>query len=79
MFSEPAGALRHEAVMADDGVVIGYPVSHAKAGPLVLGAGARLRTGTVLYHGSTIGRRLQTGHGGRVSTPRPRRGRAAAS
>ena len=33
------------------------------AGPLVLGAGARLRSGTVLYDGTTIGRRLQTGHG----------------
>jgi acetyltransferase-like isoleucine patch superfamily enzyme len=60
---QPGGTPRHEAVTADHGVVIGYPVSHALAGPLVLGAGARLRTGTVLYDGSTIGRRLQTGHG----------------
>src|SRR5215469_9736828 len=60
---QPGGAPRHEALTADHGVVIGYPVSRAKAGPLVLGAGARLRTGTVLYDGSTIGRRLQTGHG----------------
>jgi acetyltransferase-like isoleucine patch superfamily enzyme len=48
---------------ADPGVVIGYPVSRTDAAPLVLGPGARLRSGTVLYHGTTIGRRLQTGHG----------------
>jgi acetyltransferase-like isoleucine patch superfamily enzyme len=53
--------------MADHGVLVGYhaPPTRAEcsAGPLVLGAGARLRSGTVLYDGSTIGRRLQTGHG----------------
>jgi acetyltransferase-like isoleucine patch superfamily enzyme len=48
---------------ADPGVVIGYPVSQTDAAPLVLGPGARLRSGTVLYDGTTIGRRLQTGHG----------------
>jgi acetyltransferase-like isoleucine patch superfamily enzyme len=32
-------------------------------GPLILGAGARLRSGTVLYDGTTIGRHLETGHG----------------
>jgi acetyltransferase-like isoleucine patch superfamily enzyme len=63
MSSEPAGAPHHEAMRADHGVLVGYPVSHATAEPLVLGAGARLRSGTVLYDGSTIGRRLQTGHG----------------
>jgi acetyltransferase-like isoleucine patch superfamily enzyme len=63
MSGEPAGARRPEAMLADDGVLAGYPVSLTEAGPLVLGAGARLRTGTVLYDGSTIGRRLETGHG----------------
>ena len=53
----------HEALAADQGVLVGYPVSRASAEPLVLGAGARLRSGTVLYDGSTIGLRLQTGHG----------------
>lgn len=48
---------------ADHGVVVGYPVARGDAGPLVLGAGARLRSGTVLYEGTTIGHRLQTGHG----------------
>lgn len=63
MSGEPAGARRPEAMLADDGVLVGYSVSLAEVGPLVLGAGARLRSGTVLYDGSTIGRRLQTGHG----------------
>ncbi len=48
---------------ADDGVTIGYPAERSGAAPLVLGAGARLRSGTTLYHGSVIGSRLQTGHG----------------
>lgn len=63
MSGEPAGARRPEAMLADDGVLVGYPGPRTEAGPLVLGAGARLRSGTVLYDGSTIGRRLETGHG----------------
>jgi acetyltransferase-like isoleucine patch superfamily enzyme len=47
----------------DPGVIAGYPVARGDVGPLVLGAGARLRSGTVLYDGSTIGCRLETGHG----------------
>lgn len=47
---------------ADPGVIIGYPVARADAGPLILGPGARLRSGTVLYDGAVIGRRLETGH-----------------
>jgi acetyltransferase-like isoleucine patch superfamily enzyme len=61
--SEPAGAPTCEAMQSDHGVLVGYPVSRASAEPLVLGAGARLRSGTVLYDGSRIGRGLQTGHG----------------
>lgn len=63
MSSEPPDASGHEALAADQGVLVGYPVSRASAEALVLGAGARLRSGTVLYDGSTIGLRLQTGHG----------------
>jgi acetyltransferase-like isoleucine patch superfamily enzyme len=51
------------AAAADPDVIIGYPVSRADVGPLVLGPGAALRSGTVLYDGTTIGRGLQTGHG----------------
>jgi len=61
--SELADAGGREALAADPGVIVGYPVSRARADPLALGAGARLRSGTVLYDGSTIGLRLQTGHG----------------
>ena len=68
MSGEPSGVPRHEAVVADRDVIVGYPAQRAAsgagpAGKLVLGAGARLRSGTVLYDGSTIGRRLETGHG----------------
>jgi acetyltransferase-like isoleucine patch superfamily enzyme len=48
---------------ADDGVIVGYPVSRPGCGPLQLGPGARLRSGTVLYDGSRIGAGLETGHG----------------
>jgi acetyltransferase-like isoleucine patch superfamily enzyme len=51
------------ATAADSDVIIGYPPSRADVDPLVLGPGARLRSGTVLYDGTTIGRGLQTGHG----------------
>jgi acetyltransferase-like isoleucine patch superfamily enzyme len=51
------------ATTADPDVIIGYPVSRVDVDPLVLGPGARLRSGTVLYDGTTIGRGLQTGHG----------------
>jgi acetyltransferase-like isoleucine patch superfamily enzyme len=50
-------------MITDDGVIVGYPVSRAGSGPLELGPGARLRSGTVLYDGSRIGAGLQTGHG----------------
>jgi len=63
MSTEPPGASGHEALSADQGVLVGYPVSRTGAEPLVLGAGATLRSGTVLYDGSTIGLRFQTGHG----------------
>jgi acetyltransferase-like isoleucine patch superfamily enzyme len=50
----------HELV--DDDVEIGYPTDRATTGRLTLGNGARLRSGTVLYAGSTVGARLTTGH-----------------
>jgi acetyltransferase-like isoleucine patch superfamily enzyme len=63
MSSEPAGTSAYEAMQADHGVLVGYPALRASVEPLVLGAGATLRSGTVLYDGSRIGLRLQTGHG----------------
>jgi acetyltransferase-like isoleucine patch superfamily enzyme len=63
MLDEPVAAPQRRGAAADAGVLAGYPVSRAGATPLILGAGARLRSGTVLYDGTTIGQRLQTGHG----------------
>ncbi len=63
MSGRPAGAPGQAGTVADPGVFVGYPVSRTGTGPLVLGAGAMLRSGTVLYDGTTIGRHLQTGHG----------------
>ena len=68
MSGEPAHAPRQEALVADRDVIVGYPAPRAAGGAgapgrLVLGTGARLRSGTVLYDGSTIGQRLETGHG----------------
>ena len=47
---------------ADVGVLIAYPGSRSTPGDFVLGRDARLRTGTVLYAGSRIGARFNTGH-----------------
>ncbi|MGY1661066.1 N-acetyltransferase [Geodermatophilus sp. SYSU D00705] len=49
-------------ILADDDVSIGYPPGRPVRGPLVLGEDARLRSGSVLYRGSRIGARFQTGH-----------------
>jgi acetyltransferase-like isoleucine patch superfamily enzyme len=51
-----------EGLVADDGVTLGYPSDRSPARGLVLGPGARLRSGTVLYAGVEAGRELQTGH-----------------
>lgn len=47
---------------ADQGVVIGYLPDRPVTSELSIGRGGRFRSGTVLYSGSTIGCRLQTGH-----------------
>jgi acetyltransferase-like isoleucine patch superfamily enzyme len=46
----------------DRDVVIGYPGDRVAESWITLGSNARLRTGTVLYAGASIGNRLQTGH-----------------
>lgn len=45
------------------GVVVGHPVDRLPVEPIELGPDAQLRSGTVIYDGSRIGARLQTGHG----------------
>lgn len=47
----------------DEGVLVGYPTGRVIPDRrLVVGPGARLRSGTVLYEGSVIGADFQTGH-----------------
>lgn len=50
------------ASMIDDGVILNYPVERFEAAELIIGSDARLRSGTILYAGSTIGRGFTTGH-----------------
>jgi acetyltransferase-like isoleucine patch superfamily enzyme len=46
----------------DNSVLVGYPSARCDAAELTVGDDAHLRSGTVIYAGSAIGRRLQTGH-----------------
>jgi acetyltransferase-like isoleucine patch superfamily enzyme len=46
----------------DDSVVVGYASGRCEPTPLSIDDDAHLRSGTVIYAGSTFGRRLQTGH-----------------
>lgn len=46
----------------DQNVQLDYIVERYDAPPLVLGPGARIRSGSILYRGSTVGANLQTGH-----------------
>jgi len=47
---------------ADPDVALDYAPARTVDEPLILGADARLRSGTVLYRGSVIGAHLETGH-----------------
>lgn len=51
-----------KGLVADDDVILGYASSRSEPRSFVLGPGARLRSGTVLYAGSEIGGDFQTGH-----------------
>jgi acetyltransferase-like isoleucine patch superfamily enzyme len=47
----------------DESVILGYPTGRPVSDQtLSIGEGAHIRSGTVIYVGSTIGRHLQTGH-----------------
>lgn len=46
----------------DDDVALDYRGGRSALDPLALGRDARIRSGTVLYTGSTIGDRFETGH-----------------
>jgi acetyltransferase-like isoleucine patch superfamily enzyme len=47
---------------ADPEAILGYPSARMNLPPLRIGADARIRSGTVVYVGSVIGARFQTGH-----------------
>ena len=49
-------------LQADPDVKIGYVSNRLTDESLVVGAGAHLRSGTIIYAGSRIGARLSTGH-----------------
>jgi acetyltransferase-like isoleucine patch superfamily enzyme len=51
-----------KGALIDDGVTLGYSPSRGLNSSLVIGSGARIRCGTVIYSGSRIGRNLETGH-----------------
>ncbi len=60
---DPSLLLLSEPIRADAGVLIGYTPGRTPKNPqLVLGPNARLRLGTIIYGGSRIGARLETGH-----------------
>jgi acetyltransferase-like isoleucine patch superfamily enzyme len=52
-----------EGLRMDSGVVLGYESDRSRDSALLLGTGARIRSGSVLYLGTSIGDRLTTGHG----------------
>jgi acetyltransferase-like isoleucine patch superfamily enzyme len=48
--------------LIDPSAILGYASTRSDGRDLLLGPDARVRSGTVLYRGSVIGARLQTGH-----------------
>lgn len=51
-----------DGLEADPTAIIGYPSARSAARELLVGPSARIRSGTVVYLGSRIGARFQTGH-----------------
>jgi acetyltransferase-like isoleucine patch superfamily enzyme len=51
-----------EKAYIDDGVTLGYPAARCSDHILTIGPEAHIRSGTIIYSGSTIGRNLETGH-----------------
>lgn len=51
-----------DGLECDPSAIIGYPSSRPAPPELIVGERARIRSGTVVYVGSRIGARLQTGH-----------------
>jgi len=51
-----------EGVIVDAGVIFNYQTGRGDESPLVIGPDAYIRSGSVIYGGSRIGRNLETGH-----------------
>jgi acetyltransferase-like isoleucine patch superfamily enzyme len=51
-----------DAAIIEAGTLVGYTPSRGGNIILTIGAGAHIRSGTVIYGGSSIGRNLETGH-----------------
>jgi acetyltransferase-like isoleucine patch superfamily enzyme len=51
-----------KGAVIDDGVLLDYPVAREIETILIIGPGAHIRSGTVIYRGSRIGSNLETGH-----------------
>jgi acetyltransferase-like isoleucine patch superfamily enzyme len=49
-------------IEADEGLYLDYPPGRPVSRPLIIEPGARLRSGTVVYSGSRIGKGFETGH-----------------
>ena len=48
--------------IVDESVIVGYPPARQAAEQLTIGESPQLRSGTVIYAGSTVGARFATGH-----------------
>jgi acetyltransferase-like isoleucine patch superfamily enzyme len=48
--------------LVDESVIVGYPAARQAAEQLTIGESPQLRSGTVIYAGSTVGARFATGH-----------------
>jgi acetyltransferase-like isoleucine patch superfamily enzyme len=58
----PPGVEAGTGLRADADVLLGYRPDRPTSGPLRMGPDCRVRSGSVLYRGTIIGARFQTGH-----------------
>jgi acetyltransferase-like isoleucine patch superfamily enzyme len=64
IFGDPSLVELGDGHRIDEDVLLGYPTGRRiNSLKLTLGPGAVIRSGSVIYAGSTIGARLETGHG----------------
>ena len=51
-----------KGAVIDAGVLLGYQPSRGDSDQLIVGSGARVRSGSIIYGGSKIGQSMETGH-----------------